>query len=72
MPFTPRPASPFVVLLCLTSDDFTCQGKAFAWGRVIWAISLPHLLFVILFCLTGPSVILLCYYILIYIHVFNK
>ena len=26
--------SPFVILLCLTSDDFTCQGRASGWERV--------------------------------------
>ena len=24
----------FVILLCLTPDDFTCQGRASGWERV--------------------------------------
>ena len=33
-PFSPRPAKTghFVILLCLTPYDFTCQGKASWWG----------------------------------------
>ena len=29
-PFSPRPAKtgPFIILLCLMTDDFTCQGRA--------------------------------------------
>ena len=32
----PRPAKtgPFIILLCLTPDDFTCQGRASGWERV--------------------------------------
>ena len=32
----PRPAKtvPFVILLCLTPDDFTCQWRASGWERV--------------------------------------
>ena len=35
-PFSPRPAKtvPFVILLCLTPDDFTRQGRASGWERV--------------------------------------
>ena len=34
--FPPRLAktAPFVILLCLTPDDFTCQGRASGWERV--------------------------------------
>ena len=33
---SPRPAKtvPFVILLCLTPDDFTRQGRASGWERV--------------------------------------
>ena len=33
---SPRPAKtvPFVILLCLTPDDFTCQWRASGWERV--------------------------------------
>ena len=45
-PFPLRPAKtvPFVILLCLTPDDFTYQGRASGWERVNRAylpISLP-------------------------------
>ena len=32
----PRPAKtgPFIILLCLTQDDFTCQGRASVSERV--------------------------------------
>ena len=35
-PFSSRPAKtfPFVILLCLTPDDFTHQGIASGWERV--------------------------------------
>ena len=35
-PFPPRPAKtgPFIILLCLMSDDFTREGRAFGWERV--------------------------------------
>ena len=35
-PFPPRPTKigPFNILLCLTPDDFTHQGKASGWKRV--------------------------------------
>ena len=34
--FSPRLAKtvPFVILLCLTPYDFTCQGRASGWERV--------------------------------------
>ena len=34
--FPPRPAetAPFVILLCLTPNDFTHQGRASGWERV--------------------------------------
>ena len=37
-PFSPRPAktSPFVILLCLTPEDFARQGRAPGWERVNW------------------------------------
>ena len=45
-PFPPRAAKSghFVILLCLTPDDFTHQRRASGWERVNWAylpISLP-------------------------------
>ena len=37
--FPPRPGKtgPFVILLCLTPDNLTYQGKAAGWERVNWA-----------------------------------
>ena len=37
--FPPRPAKTdlFVILLCLTPDDFNRQGRASGWERVNWA-----------------------------------
>ena len=36
--FPPKPAktNSFVILLCLTPDDFTHQGRASGWERVNW------------------------------------
>ena len=36
--FSPRTAktAPFVILLCLTPDNFTRQGRASGWERVNW------------------------------------
>ena len=42
--FLDQPNCPFVILLCLTPDDVTHQGRASGWERVNWAnlpISLP-------------------------------
>ena len=47
-PFSPRLAQTihFVILLCLTPDDFTRQGKASGWERVKWfeQLSLLHVI----------------------------
>ena len=42
-PFPPRPAKtgPFIILLCLTPDDFTHQRRASGWERV--KLCLPQL-----------------------------
>ena len=34
-----------VILLCLTSDDFICQGRASGWERVNWAYCICPSLF---------------------------
>ena len=66
---SPRPTKTvlFVILLCLTPDDFTRQRRASGWERVNWAylpilflnLSSPRLsktvLFVILLCLTPDN-----------------
>ena len=62
--FSLRPGQtvPFVILLCLMPDDFTCQWRASGWERVNWAylpilflnLSSPRL------AKTAPFVILLC------------
>ena len=40
-PFPPRPAkaSLFVILLCLSQDNFSCQGRASAWEKVVMRTS---------------------------------
>ena len=43
-PFETGQNLPFVILLCLTPDELTRQGRASGWERVNWAylpISLP-------------------------------
>ena len=65
-PFSPRPAKTvhFVILLCLTPDNITRQGRASGWERVNWTYSTCPSLFLNPFsprlAQTVPFVSLLC------------
>ena len=52
--FKPPETVPFSILLCLTPDDFTCQGKSPEWQRVNPFPTTPAktVHFSILLCLT--------------------